>query len=96
MKKTSIVSIRMDAEVKEAGDKLFEQLGLTMSSAVNMFVRQALREGGIPFRVALGEPNRETVDALIEANEIARHPEIRGYNNPAELFAVLNEDDTEA
>jgi DNA-damage-inducible protein J len=46
------VNIRMDSEVKRQADSLFLSLGLNMSVAVNMFVRQALMQRRIPFDVA--------------------------------------------
>jgi len=45
------VNIRMDDSLKEKADRLFEDLGLNMTTAVNMFVRQVIRQGGIPFEV---------------------------------------------
>lgn len=48
------VNIRMDEDLKKQADYLFNELGLNMSTAVNMFVRQAVRTGGIPFEVTVG------------------------------------------
>lgn len=45
------VNIRMDDELKRSGDELFNELGISMSAAVNMFVAQAVRDGGIPFSI---------------------------------------------
>ena len=45
------VNIRMDDSLKEKADRLFEDLGLNMTTAVNMFVRQVIRQGGIPFEI---------------------------------------------
>jgi addiction module RelB/DinJ family antitoxin len=45
------VNIRMDDRLKEEGEKLFRELGLTFSTAVTVFVSQAVRERGIPFRI---------------------------------------------
>jgi len=45
------VNIRMDDDLKVQADKLFYELGLNMTTAFNMFVRQSLRQGGIPFEV---------------------------------------------
>lgn len=50
MAQTSI-NIRMDAEIKQEAEKLFDSLGMNMSTAFNIFVRQSLRTGGIPFKV---------------------------------------------
>lgn len=45
------INIRMDDNLKEQADVLFDQLGLNMTTAVNMFVRQTIRQGGIPFEI---------------------------------------------
>ena len=45
------INIRMDDNLKNKADFLFEELGLNMTTAVNIFVRQAVRQGGIPFEV---------------------------------------------
>ncbi|MCL1965445.1 MAG: type II toxin-antitoxin system RelB/DinJ family antitoxin [Firmicutes bacterium] len=45
------LSIRMDDALKARADVLFNDLGLNMSTAVNMFVKQAVRQGGIPFEI---------------------------------------------
>ena len=52
----SVVStnIKIEAELKQDAQKLFEDLGMTLSTAVNIFLRQAVREQGIPFRI--GDP----------------------------------------
>ena len=45
------VNIRIDEQLKAEADELFDDLGLSFTAAVNVFVRQAVREGGIPFEV---------------------------------------------
>jgi len=45
------VNIRIDDSLKEKADRLFEELGLNMTTAVNIFVRQVIRQGGIPFEI---------------------------------------------
>jgi DNA-damage-inducible protein J len=45
------VSIRVDDQLKDQAEQLFTQLGINMSTALTMFLRQAVREGGIPFAV---------------------------------------------
>ena len=69
---TTNISIRMDADLKARADALFNELGMNLTTAFNIFVRQALREGGIPFAVRLEQPNKETVAAILEAERIAR------------------------
>lgn len=87
--RTTNISIRMDADLKKQADALFSELGMNLSTAFNIFVRQSLREGGIPFDINLGQPNKETAAALMEAERIARDPSIKGYTDLDELFADL-------
>ena len=51
MSKQINVNIRMDSEIKEQADKLFSELGFNLTTAINAFVRQALRERAIPFYI---------------------------------------------
>ncbi len=83
------VSIRMDADLKSQADALFGELGMNMSTAFNIFVRQAVREGRIPFEISLNQPNRETVAAMLEAERIAKDPSVKGYTDMDALFAEL-------
>lgn len=63
---------------------------MSLSTAFNIFVRQSLREGGIPFKITEGRPNQETVAAMLEAERIAKDPTVKGYNDVDDLFADLN------
>ena len=45
------LNIRTDKEVKIAAERIFEELGLNMTTAVNIFLRQTIRENGIPFEL---------------------------------------------
>ncbi|MDR3166790.1 MAG: type II toxin-antitoxin system RelB/DinJ family antitoxin [Treponema sp.] len=45
------VNIRIDDTLKEEADSLFEELGMNMSTAFTIFIRQALRQRGIPFAI---------------------------------------------
>ena len=84
------ISIRMDTDVKDKADRLFSELGMNISTAFNIFVRQSLREGGIPFTVTTITPKKETIAAMLEAERIAKDPTVKGYTNMDELFADLD------
>lgn len=87
---TTNISIRMDAELKSQADELFAELGMNLSTAFNIFVRQSLREGGIPFEISL-KPNKETIAAMLEAERIAKAPAVKGNTNLNQLLADLKE-----
>ena len=87
---TTNISVRMDSELKAQADKFFNSLGMSISTAFNIFVRQSLREGKIPFTISLNqEPNKETIAAMLEAERIAKDPSVKGYTDLDELFADL-------
>lgn len=87
---TSNISIRMDSNLKAAAEELYEELGMNLSTAFNIFVRQSLRERGIPFKITEKTPNNETVSALLEAERIAKDSNVKGYHDVEEFFADLD------
>lgn len=86
---TTSFSFKLDAELKEQCEALFEELGLDLPTAINVFLRQSLRAGGFPFEVCLQEPNEETAAAIHEAALIAADPQIRHYSNVEEALTAL-------
>ena len=84
---TTNISIRMD--LKARADALFGELGMNLTTAFNIFVRQSLRDGGIPFDIKLDQPNKETIAAMLEAERIAKDSSVKGYTDLDELFADL-------
>ena len=88
MSATTNVSIRMDVELKKKAEELFSDLGLNMTVAMIMFLKQAVRNQGIPFEISR-IPNAETISAMLEADRIALDPNIKGYTDLDELFKDL-------
>ena len=84
--------IRIDAEIKKQAKTLFSNLGLDMSSAVNLFLYQCVLRGGLPFSVEMPQYSRTTLDAMAEAKRISRDPDTPGYTSMEELKAALESD----
>ena len=84
------LNIRTDKAVKAAAEKIFEELGMNMTTAVNIFLRQTIRENGIPFELKLSVPNETTVAAIEEGRRIAHDPNVKGYKSIDELKAALD------
>lgn len=83
------LNIRLDKDVKIQSEKIFNALGLNMTTAVNIFLRQAIRENGIPFEIKLNVPNDITIAAINEGRSIAYDKSITGYNNISKLRSAL-------
>ena len=88
-------SIKIDEKTKKEAQKLFKDLGLSLSTAINIFLKQAIREKGIPFYINSLPENSELVQAFEEAKQIKKNPsDYKSYSSPEEMFKdVLGEDD---
>lgn len=62
------INIRMDEQLKRQFDDLCSQLGLNMSTAINIFAKTMVRRKGIPFEVSLDVPNSETLAVIDDVN----------------------------
>ena len=88
---TTNLNIRTDKEVKAAAERIFDELGLNMTTAVNIFLRQTIRENGIPFELRLNTPNAVTTAAIEEGRKLAYDKTAKGYTSMADLKAALAE-----
>lgn len=91
MANTTNFSVRMDSEIKKQCEMLFGELGMNLTTAINVFLRQSLRVGGFPFDVKLEQPNKETVAAMLEAERIAHDPSIKHYSDVEEALWELKQ-----
>lgn len=86
-------SISIDSEVREKVMPILSELGLDLSTAVGMFLRQTIRDKGIPFNVTLNVPNSETQEALREFQDMREHPELyKRYRNFGDALKEVLED----
>lgn len=67
---TTNISIRMDKDLKEQAESLFSELGMNMTTAFNIFLRQSVRQGRIPFEISLNKPNAATLAAMQEVEDM--------------------------
>lgn len=81
--------IRIEETTKKQAVELLEGLGLNLSDAVNMFLKQVVLCNGIPFDVKYPEFKPEVVEAMEEARKISRNPDVKGYSDVDELFKEL-------
>lgn len=91
---TSVINVNVPSDVKEEATILFNNLGLNMSTAINMFLKRAIFERGIPFEVKELIPNNDFKEALKELDYMEKHPEdYKSFHNVKELMEDLNSDD---
>ena len=83
------ITIKTDPQIKKAAKELFAQFGVDMTTAINMFLRQAVRTRSIPVDLSL-EPNKETIEAMEEAKALANDPKAKRYATAAEAFKDID------
>ena len=86
---TTNLNIRTDKAIKDQAEAIFNELGLHMTKAVNMFLRTAIRENGIPFDLRLDVPNETTASAIEEGRRLMADPSAPRYSSMDELKAAL-------
>lgn len=89
MEKTSNINIRIDDKLKKEAEKLFNDLGINMSSAINVFLKQSVREQKIPFEIRKEYPNYDTDMAIAETDSID-YNDSKTYDSVDELFKELD------
>lgn len=87
---TTNLNIRTDKNIKDQAEEIFNQLGLNMTTAINMFLRTAIRENGIPFELKLDTPNNNTKSAIEEGRKLFNDDSVKGYNSIKELRDALD------
>ena len=83
-------TLRIDDDLKRDCDSVLREIGLSFSSAVTLFLRQVVRTGSIPFALRAERPNRETREALREAERLAADPSAQTFSTVDDLFRDLD------
>lgn len=82
------VTLRVDEDLKKQADVLFSELGMNLTTAFNVFLRQSVREQGIPFQISKNVPNAVTLAAMDAAE---KGEDLYGpYDNISDLMEALN------
>lgn len=90
---TSAVNVQVDSHDKEVANNILKNLGLNMSTYVNMAIKQLIRKDGIPFEVVNSKTSKELLSALKESDEVIKalkDGKKEGYNSLDELIASLD------
>lgn len=88
---TTNLNVRVDGTLKQEADLLFKDLGLNMSTAINIFLTKCVKTASIPFEISEPKPSRKLKKALKEAEQMQKHPEkYKSYHNVDQLFEDLD------
>ena len=87
------INIRMDSELKQQFEAFCSDVGITMTTAFNLFAKKVVRENRIPFEISGDIPNAETVEAINEVQRMKADPTIgRTYSDVDQMMEDLLSD----
>lgn len=92
---TSAINVQVNSKDKEQATNILKDLGINMSTAINMFLKQIIKKDGLPFEVSNPKPSKELLDALEEGEKIVeevREGKRQGYNNVNEMMKAILDD----
>lgn len=92
---TSAINVLVDAKDKEQATNILKDLGINMSTFINMAIKQVIKKDGLPFEVSNPKPNSELLEALREGEDIIeeiRNGKRSGYNNVNEMLRAIIDD----
>lgn len=90
---TSAINIQIDSETKRKATDILNNLGLSMSTAINIFLRQVIKKDGLPFEVN-NNSNDDLLDAIEEIRDMINNPQnYPSYTNREDLKKALLKDD---
>ena len=87
------ITMRIDENLKAQLQELMSDLGLDMTTFFTMAAKQAIREQALPFNVSREIPNKETIEAFQEVEEMKKHPEkVKSYSSFSDLLNEVKQD----
>ena len=91
MNKTSMIHIRVQPEIKQEAEEILNNLGMTTTEAINIYLKQIILRCGLPFEVKKPQFNDDMLESIAEAEEIEKHPEkYKSYNSVEEFMEDLH------
>lgn len=94
MAKTTSMNIRIEPKLKEDVEEILKDLGMNIADAVTIYFKQIVLTDSIPLQIKRPRFNKETLEAIKEADEIMEHPEdYKSYNNVYEMLEELDNEE---
>lgn len=89
-----MATIRIDDELKENADKMFDEVGMNTSVAVKIFLTRFVKTGKFPFEIETLEyqPNEETKKAFEETTEMIKNSNLKNEENLNSYFSRMKKD----
>ena len=83
------LNIRVNADTKKEFEAFCHDMGMSMTTAITLFMRKTIREYRIPFDISGDVPNQTTLEAIREVEEDLKNPELKSYQSVDEMMKDL-------
>ena len=83
------LNIRVNADTKKEFEAFCHDMGMSMTTAINLFMRKTIREYRIPFDISGDVPNQTTLEAIREVEEDLKNPKLKSYQSVDEMMKDL-------
>ena len=94
MSKTTSMNIRIEPNLKKQVEEILTDLGMNISDAITIYFKQIVLTDSIPLQIKRPKLNKETLEAIKEADEIMKHPEnYKSYNNVYEMIEEIDDEE---
>ena len=94
MARTDNINIRIEPKLKKEVEETLNELGMNITDAVTIFLKQVVMTDSIPFIIKKPSFNKETLQAIKETNEIMENPEnYKSYNNVYEMIEEIEHEE---
>jgi len=89
---TTAISVQVDSRDKEIATGILKNLGLNMSTYINMAIKQLINKDGVPFEVVNPKPSKELLEAIQEGEDILNGKvKAKSYTNMYEMLKDLKD-----
>ena len=93
MAKTTTMNIRIEPELKKEVEEVLKDLGMNIADAVTIYFKQIVLTDSIPLQLKRPKFNKETLNAIEEADDIMKNPEnYKSYNNVYEMIEEIKDE----
>ena len=93
MNKTTTINIRIEPKLKEDVENILSDLGMNIAEAITIYFKQIVLTDSIPLEIKRPKFNKETLEAIEEADMIMEHPE--NYKSYNDVYEIVEEIDNE-
>lgn len=93
---TKMLQLNLDENLENASLKLFSSLGIDMTGAITLFLKQCIICEGLPFNSEITKYKPEVIDAMLDAKKVSQDPNVKAYDSFSEAILDMENEDEDS